>query len=271
MDLEQLTTSQVVLLTLFVSFITGMATSVATVSLMQNEPTSVGQTVSRVIQSTIHEVTSPATTTVFVPVQPVVDPSSLLTAALQKVSPSVIYIFNSDGVTQLGTGIVIDTSGTILTDSAIIGNATEASTNIGTQHIRLNLLRQDPTTGIAYLVATSSGTTTIAWSPVTIARAVHLLGEPVFSVLLGKSQRLVRGVITSETPANATTPSTIDTDLPGISSDTMNSGIGVFSASGALIGIRTHVSAALAQSTFILFNTQKPGSTLKVLTPSKGM
>lgn len=56
MDIEQLSKSQLLLLTLLVSFVTSTATGVLTVSLLEETPQTVTQTVNRVVERTIERV-----------------------------------------------------------------------------------------------------------------------------------------------------------------------------------------------------------------------
>tara|TARA_B100000745_G_scaffold291264_1_gene230863 strand:- start:9028 stop:9837 length:810 start_codon:yes stop_codon:yes gene_type:complete len=56
MDIEQLSKSQLLLLTLLVSFVTSTATGVLTVSLLEETPQTVTQTVNRVVERTIEKV-----------------------------------------------------------------------------------------------------------------------------------------------------------------------------------------------------------------------
>ena len=53
MEMEKLNKSQIVLLTLLVSFVTLIATGVVTVSLMDQAPPAIAQTVNRIVERTV--------------------------------------------------------------------------------------------------------------------------------------------------------------------------------------------------------------------------
>lgn len=56
MDIQDLNKSQLILLALLISFVTSIASAIATVSLMEQVPPPVTQTINRVIQNTIEKV-----------------------------------------------------------------------------------------------------------------------------------------------------------------------------------------------------------------------
>src|ERR1700679_489829 len=115
MDIEKLTKSQIVLLTLLVSFVTSIATGIVTVSLMQQAPPAVAETVNRIIENTIETVatSTKAQTASVVSTQQktvIVNEADLIAQSVKQVSPSVVRIYSSDQTQFLGLGVIIDAS-----------------------------------------------------------------------------------------------------------------------------------------------------------------
>ncbi len=253
MDIEELTKSQVVLLVLLISFVTSMATGIVTVSLMDQAPTSVAQTVNRVIQQTIKEVASPGqTATVVTPTKTVVvNDTNTIASAVKKTAPSVTRLYSVDGSTFLGLGVVVDASGDMVTDTAAMGGSAQATVTLANgSSVRAFVTVRDAATGLALLtVATSSeSTTTPAWVPIGMPSASPQLGETVV-LIAGESNPWVgSGLISSLTPAVSATGALVKTDISG---DNVLYGSPLIDTDGNMVGMSTGVSRSVSGSAFI--------------------
>ena len=95
MDVEDLTKSQLILLTLLVSFVTSMATGIVTVTLVNSAPEGISRTITHVVERTVEEVVPKAitqTATVVKEVPVVVTEEELVVKAIDKVSPAVVMV-----------------------------------------------------------------------------------------------------------------------------------------------------------------------------------
>jgi len=129
--MNDLNAQQIVLLTLLVSFVTSIATGITTVSLLEQAPAPVTQTINRVIEKTIETITPQDTnkdnvSTVKTPekevVTVVVKDEDLTIGAVSKNSKSLVRIYQKVGAieTFVGLGIIFDKSGRVVTDSSVI-------------------------------------------------------------------------------------------------------------------------------------------------------
>ena len=92
--------SQIVMLTLLVSFVTSIATGIVTVSLMDQAPPTVTQTINRVVERTVERVVPEETQTATVITKErtvVVKESELIAQAVDRVSPSLVSVY---GITE---------------------------------------------------------------------------------------------------------------------------------------------------------------------------
>jgi S1-C subfamily serine protease len=251
MDMEQLSKSQMILLGLLVSFVTSIATGIVTVSLMDQAPPAIAQTVNRVIERTVEAVApivkgQSAATVVTQEKTVVVKEADLISQAIAKVSPSIVRIFSSGTPDSafLGLGIVLDANGTIVADGSSLGDVADASVQLpdGTR-VRALVRGRDKDTGFAFLVGTSTASTSPAWKPATVTSDHAVLGDTVVA-LSGKTiPRIAQGLVTAF-PAD----SVIDTD---VSSDSIFGGSPLINTDGAIIGISTGVSRATSPTGFM--------------------
>src|SRR6185503_2549821 len=105
MNIEELTKSQIFLLTILTSFVTSMATGIVTISIMDQGPTTITQSVSRVIQATVEQPAkseksantknTAVAAAVAVPLQaPPAPKEKTLAEVIQTASPSIVRIYS---------------------------------------------------------------------------------------------------------------------------------------------------------------------------------
>ena len=103
--MEDLNKNQLILLTLLVSFVTSIATGIITVSLLQEAPPVVTQTINRVIERTIEQVVpeSEGGGTVTREVTVVVTEEDQVIDAISKNAKSVVRVVRSDAQEVAGS------------------------------------------------------------------------------------------------------------------------------------------------------------------------
>ncbi|TSC62617.1 MAG: hypothetical protein G01um101448_804 [Parcubacteria group bacterium Gr01-1014_48] len=150
MQMEDLTKTQIVLLTLLVSFVTSLATGIVTVTLMDQAPTEVTKVFSRVIRPI-----EKAVSTVEVKAPPVVPKETtvivkeedLITESLAKNAKMLVRLYEvvEEAKNYVGLAVIIDSDGTVVTDSALINSEyTYKGVLFDGSEKLLSLVRYDP-------------------------------------------------------------------------------------------------------------------------------
>ncbi len=258
MDIEQLSKSQIILLTLLVSFVTSIATGIVTVSLMEQAPPSIAQSVNRIVERTVERVVPSGQTAASVVTREktvVVKESDLISQAVEKSNPSVVrlYVSNSDAMVFLGLGVVLDGSGTIAADADSIGESADATVALqdGT-HVRAFVTARDRNAGVAFL---RSATSTVegkvpAWQPAAFSVGAARLGQTVITIAGKTITRIADGIITTVIPPASDQPTTgvIDTNISG---DSIMPGGLLVDVDGEIVGMSTGVSRGTSGGAFI--------------------
>lgn len=275
MDLEKLNKSQIVLLTLLVSFITSIATGIVTVALMEQAPPAITQTVNRIVERTVEKVApealvSAATT----PTQTVViRESDLLGTAIETIVPSVVRLFmqgkdetGNDAKLFIGHAIVVDANGVLLADA-------------GTPDGTISVLRQDGIEVTATVMSRTAGASTVRlqaattggeknekleWIPAKLTPTDVHLGKAVVAISGRMSAKVAQGIIIGVSGSGSDTkPGIIETD---ITADSFAAGSPLIDADGNIVGMATRESRAsssggfLASSVIMLQNKDSEGA-----------
>lgn len=215
MDLEQLNKSQIVLLTLLVSFVTSIATGIVAVTLMEQAPPAITQTVNRIVERTVERVVPQegqvaAASTEVITVQE----SDRVADAVAKTVPVAVRLFapGKDTYGQpitlaLGLGVVATQDGLIFADASMMSDDAEVSV-LRSDGIRVpaKVVGRDTATGIVRLQAASTTETEkdgkkemlpIAWTPATFVKSEAQLGEKVVVIGGQSSLKIADGIVTA--------------------------------------------------------------------------
>lgn len=258
MDIEHLSKAQIILLTLLVSFVTSIATGIVTVSLMEQAPPAIAQTVNRVVERTVEKVvpaaTQAATAIVTTEKTVVVKESDLIAKAVAKVTPSVVRLYKQenagDGTPKdvfIGLGTVISESGSIVAESAAVESAGGAVVVLsdGTR-VWASLTSKDADSGLMFLQgATSTETVSVPWKPLALDAGTPVLGESVFAIAGKSAARISDGLVTALPGEGG---SAVDTS---INADSLVSGSPLITIDGTLLGISSAASRAVSRSAFV--------------------
>ncbi len=236
MDIERLTKTQIVLLTLLVSFVTSIATGIVTVSLLDQAPPAITQTINRVVERTVERVVPDKTLGAVAAtkeVTVVVKEEDLITSSIDKNAKSLGRIFgvivNEAGEgenTLLGLGTFLTRDGILATDAAIVfpGGAYTVRTADGGVY-DAKVLSVAESSGIALLaLQPKKDAEPASFSPAALGtKAALKLGQTVIS-LSGRERTnvgigIVSALATEDIPpaepggATTTAPFLLDTSL----------------------------------------------------------
>jgi len=236
MDIEELNKTQIILLTLLISFVTSIATGIVTISLMNQAPKIVTDTVHRVIEKTVERVIpgEQQATIIENTKTIVISDEDFIIKAIEQNSKSLVRIFTSSEAEDtkgeiiskdifVGLGVVISREGKIMINSSdLIGTLEipEYFITIGETKLRLINLKELPNSGITllsvHLVESGEDETQPIFKPVTFGNSSILkLGQSIISIGGEKSNNVLTGIISNlkvgtlqTTTATSTDPTT---------------------------------------------------------------
>ena len=275
--MNDLNTQQIVLLCLLVSFVTAVATGITTVSLMDQSPQPVAQTINRIVERTVETIIEtpedkrePKIERIVETV--VVNQEDLTVEAVAKSSKSFVRIYGFDRFKNrffVGVGVVVDATGKIIT-SSFVGEASE-SLEADYQGKIITVNKSEESSGrIAVLVPVDVGETAFTHASFGDSQSLKLAQSVI--VLSGKESNIVAtGIITglvtaagdvnTEDVSAETVPlevlTKIDTSVP---STGISPGSILMNLKGEIVGI----SAGVQTST----NSFVPSNSIKLLITS---
>jgi len=256
--MENLNKQQIILLTLLVSFVTSIATGIVTVSLMNQAPVGVVQTINRVVEKTIQTVTTPGKDTQTVVKETVlVNPEDQIVSAVEKTSKSVIRIYRantnpsssgSNSMVFVGLGAIVSGDGIVATDNSLISEGGNYFTTISADKLlNLDIVRAINDEQIALLKVKNDDKNPITFSKVSISTDNSKLGQTVIYIG-GETKNTVSTGIVSSLSVKEIKPTDNSTSTPtqtkissietSISSNFIAGGL-LLNLSGELVGIKS--------------------------------
>lgn len=128
--MEDLNKNQIILLTLFVSFVTSIATGIVTVTLLDQAPQGVTRTINRVVERTVERVVPDerGVSTVVKEVPVIVTEEELIVKAINTASPAIFRLAKKtsrDEIEILGSAAYVRTGGYFVTESTLANDFRE--------------------------------------------------------------------------------------------------------------------------------------------------
>ncbi len=271
MDLEQLNKSQIVLLTLLVSFVTSIATGIVSVTLMEQAPPAITQTVNRIVERTVEKVipqeaqVAAAATTVTEKTV-VIHEVDTIADAVTKTEAIAVRLFAEEKdaagytvETFLGLGVVASSDGLIFADSVSISDSAKiAVVRSDGQRAAGRVVGRDKDAGIVRIQAASTTdvqleggkteTKPLSWIAATFMNSSPNLGETVVTLSGKNATRIANGIVTAFARGEGDTIRVIETSIPDSG---FVPGSPLITASGEVLGIATSQSKQVVAGGFL--------------------
>lgn len=246
--MEDLTKTQIILLTLLISFVTSIATGIITTSLLAQAPASVVQTINRVVEHTIEKVAPAPDGSTSTKEVTVINEDDAVTSAISKNTPSVVRISTpiaADGSKAFyGLGVIVTKSGVVLSDKHnLILNAVYSITLADGTTLPATVIHISDTDNIATFQIQPDSTHNNNFSTIDVSQNDLKLGQTVIgiegqnknSVQVGRATSFETRGSTDSKGNNITINYAVDTD---IRSSEETAGAPLFNLSGELVGIK---------------------------------
>lgn len=228
--MEDLNKQQLILLALLVSFVTSIATGIVTVSLMDQAPAEVTQTISRVVEKTIERVvTEPAQQAAAVVTKEtvVVKADDAIIDAIEKNGSSVVRIREvkpENRVVFAGLGLVVSRDGLIAADIGVAYRQTDTAGNAIAESYQglfpdgrvfpLNIVYSDQAAGLIFfeVLLQDKEKGVYRFVPPQFGFGELKLGQAVVAISGDESNSVSTGIISNLVQRNTLKP--VDPSVP---------------------------------------------------------
>lgn len=248
MDIERLTKSQTVLLTLLVSFVTSIATGIVTVSLMEQAPPVIPQTINRVVERTVEKVVPQETQVATVITQEktvTIKETDLVAQAVARTRGSVVRVhgysndtlgaFLSRGVVVADGYVVVQATGlTLGAMLAVVSGESFKTAKVVTLDVGHNLA----------LIAVNTEQVT----PAAFGTSAVVLGQSVIALSGSSGLSVDNGIVTSVAESEGGQASF----AINIKSTSLVPGSVITNMDGAVIGLYTGDAAAIVPAATVV-------------------
>lgn len=208
MEIEHLNKTQIILLTLLVSFVTSIATGITTVTLMDQAPPGTTTTIRNVVERTIEKVVQSSSQGAATVKTVVVYEESKIADAVDNQKDTIMRIGTASaqsatstlvqsGDQQIALGFVLSPDGLIVTDSAAVSNDTTYAIIMGDgSALAGKAVFQDEILGIAFLKAELPKGEQFARTVSLADSNIVKLGQSVWALSGNEALNLLSGLIT---------------------------------------------------------------------------
>jgi len=261
--MEELNKNQIVLLVLLVSFVTSIATGIVTVTLMDQAPPGVTQTINRIVERTVEKVVPKETqvSTVIREVPVIVTEEELIVKTTNQGVKAMVRIVEAGEKGKfLGSGFLIK-GGRLLTSSMILGvgaTSTGVLETILTDGERRPLERLTPLDGSPFLVFRLVGELKPNLAVLELTTGTSVIGQTVIALGASDSTGLsvAVGIVSSFLSSGTTTAPMIMTNA----ANNDNVGGPLLNIKGEVVGINhTQGLAIPTETVFALIDTDTAG------------
>jgi len=259
MDIEELNKSQIVLLTLLVSFVTSIATGIVTVSLMNQAPPTVTQTINRVVERTVERVVPQETQTATVITKErtvIVKESELIAQAVDRAAPSIgeVYSLASEEKTaEFLSRAVVAAPGVafaIITGAKKDDKYTIYLSNGTTTQATVTALGAKGVTALSFTESTTNPIT-----PAAFVTTAPKLGQTVIALTGTTKIKVASGIVTGfSTTESVKEGETAPAQLfeTSMSVDSLVAGSSITNTDGAILGLSIGTTAQVVPSSSVL-------------------